>query len=429
MSSHGPGRSNGPPTAGLSSRARRSFRSINARRALRLATGLTGLVALGTILLWLPLSGGTRGLRLDEAFFTAVSALATTGLTVITPGTDLSVTGQIVLMLLMQAGGIGFMAGAVVVYRLLGRRVTLEERYALRDALGIGIGPRHRPVDAAGRARGLSHRGRRCPFLWLNWQGTYGASRAAFLAVFHSISAFCNASFDLFDGRPGVTSGFPTDTIYAVLLSSTRHPRQHRRTGARGPRLLAPAENTLAALARHARYQPGLLAFGALTLLVGQSRPGVLFADLAWPQRLLMAYFHSATSRTSGFVLQPLDYNGAQQHHCPDGPDVHWRVRRRRWAGVSPPAPLPSSCWRCGITCGATRRSPWGGAPSRPKASRRRPPVLVVSLFVLATITWLLLLTQQATLTEAMFETVSAFATCGFTLGLTPRLDLVGAHA
>ena len=103
---------------------------------LRIVGGLALLVAVGTGLLWLPASGAERPLTLDEALFTAVSALATTGLTVITPGRDLSLFGQVVLLGLMQVGGIGFMVGAVVVFRLLGRRITLEERLNLRDALG-----------------------------------------------------------------------------------------------------------------------------------------------------------------------------------------------------------------------------------------------------------------------------------------------------
>ncbi|HEU5089218.1 MAG TPA: potassium transporter TrkG, partial [Roseiflexaceae bacterium] len=95
-------------------------RQSAAQRALRLVAGLALLVGSGTGVLMLPFSVRTRPLTADEALFTAVSALSTSGLNVITPGVDLSLFGQIVLMVLMQVGGIGFMVGAVLVYQLLG---------------------------------------------------------------------------------------------------------------------------------------------------------------------------------------------------------------------------------------------------------------------------------------------------------------------
>lgn len=95
------------------------------------------LVAAGTLLLLLPISGAGRALTWNEALFTAVSAVATTGLTIITPSTDLSLFGQIVLLLLMQLGGVGFMVAAVAVFRLVGKRVTFAERLTLRDSLGL----------------------------------------------------------------------------------------------------------------------------------------------------------------------------------------------------------------------------------------------------------------------------------------------------
>jgi trk system potassium uptake protein TrkH len=62
----------------------------------------------------LPLAGGERSLRWNEALFTATSALSVTGLVTITPATDLSRFGHVVLLLLIQLGGVGFMIGAVV---------------------------------------------------------------------------------------------------------------------------------------------------------------------------------------------------------------------------------------------------------------------------------------------------------------------------
>jgi hypothetical protein len=105
--------------------------------ALRIVLSLVALVASGTLLLMLPLAGGSRPLRWNEALFTATAALGVTGLVTITPATELSRFGYVVLLLLIQLGGVGFMVGAVVVLRILGRRIGLTDRIALSDSLGL----------------------------------------------------------------------------------------------------------------------------------------------------------------------------------------------------------------------------------------------------------------------------------------------------
>jgi trk system potassium uptake protein TrkH len=82
------------------------------------------LVLIGTLLLWVPGVGTPQMLTFPEALFTTVSALAVTGLSVITPATDLTFFGQVVLMGLIQIGGIGFMVMAVAVLRRCGGSVA-----------------------------------------------------------------------------------------------------------------------------------------------------------------------------------------------------------------------------------------------------------------------------------------------------------------
>jgi trk system potassium uptake protein TrkH len=103
---------------------------------IRLVSGLALLIAIGTLLLLLPVSS-TRPLTFMEALFTAASALSVTGLSIITPVRDLSLMGQIFLMLLIQIGGVGFMVVAVIIFRLLGRRISFTDRIALSDSLGL----------------------------------------------------------------------------------------------------------------------------------------------------------------------------------------------------------------------------------------------------------------------------------------------------
>ncbi len=408
-----------------SAHLRRQARLRRWQSALRLVAGLAILITCGTLLLMLPVSGAGRSLHADEALFTAVSALTTTGLSVITPGRDLSTFGQIVLLLLMQAGGIGFMVGAVTIYQLLGRQVSLEDRLTLRDSLGLlSTGALLRLtrqvligvvlIELAGAL-----------LLWLNWLPVYGAGAALYYAIFHAVSAFSNASFDLFSGAPDAPAAFPTDPWTLLTLSTLVI------LGSIGIPVLADLVRwpRLRTLSLHSRLTllvaGGLLAFGTVGLFVGASLPGTLFADQPWPRRLLLAYFHSATSRTSGFVLQPLD-SMAQANVL--------LLTALMFIGGSP-ASMGGGITTSVFVVLLLALVSYARGRAQVVVARRTIPtetvlkataVLMVALMLCGVVTWLLLLSQPTTLPEALFEAVSAFATCGFTLGLTPKLDLFG---
>ncbi|HRE30084.1 MAG TPA: potassium transporter TrkG, partial [Anaerolineales bacterium] len=103
----------------------------------RVVLGLIALLGAGTGVLLLPGMAAGDGLSWDQALFMAASALSVTGLTVITPAQDLTPAGQMALLALTQIGGVGFMVGAVAVFELLGQRISLRNRLALTDSLGL----------------------------------------------------------------------------------------------------------------------------------------------------------------------------------------------------------------------------------------------------------------------------------------------------
>ena len=111
-----------------------SRRPIKPERIL--ALGFLAAIFIGGLLLSLPLcAAGGRSIGLRSSFFTATSAVCVTGLTLIDAGTQLSLWGQIVLLLLIQLGGLGFMSFATVIMVALGRRVSLRGRMLLRDSM------------------------------------------------------------------------------------------------------------------------------------------------------------------------------------------------------------------------------------------------------------------------------------------------------
>jgi trk system potassium uptake protein TrkH len=404
-------------------------RSRELPQAARLVLGLGALVIVGTALLMLPASSSGHPLPLSKACFTAISALATTGLSLITPGSDLSLFGQIVLLALMQIGGIGFMIGSVLIFRLLGARVTVAERFALRDALGA--------VSAGSAVRVAQHVIQGVLFieiagallLWLLWVEKFGPVSAAYLAAWHAVSAFTNSSFDLFSGSPIAPAGFPSNppTLLVisglVILGSIGIPVLGDLLGwiRRGHRRYRFSLHTKVTLATAA----GLMALGTLALFAGSSLPGTLFSDATWSERLIMSYFHAATARTSGFVLVPMDQMSQANSLVLCLLMFIGGSPASMGGGIGTSTFLVLILTMTAHARGQEAPRAWGRVLPHSIVSKA-VAILASSLVFVLLVTWLLLLTQSTTLVEALFEAISAFATCGFTLGLTPRLDGFG---
>lgn len=399
--------------------------------ALRLVLGLAGLVTVGTLLLMLPIAGRNGPLSFGDAVFTAVSALSVTGLSVITPVTDLSLFGQIVLLILIQIGGVGFMVVAVLIFSLLGRKISLLDRLALSDSLGLLtpgsiISITWRMLLGVFVLEGLG-----ALLLYLHWRGDERLSegQALFFAVFHAVSAFCNAGFDLFTGTPGYPASIPRDSISLLLIGSLIL------VGGLGIPVLGDLLQypRLRRLSLHTRITFGVLAFlvisGALGFYLAESNPdrqGILAGEPPI-RRLLLAFFQSISARSSGFV-------GVTAFERLSEPSRLLMITLM-FIGC-PPASMGG-----GISTGTfavLTISLWSFAQGIPNAqiagrslglgiTRKAAAVLTISLFVVLLSIWLILMTHPgASLDEVTFEVVSAFATCGLSLSFTEQLNPFG---
>jgi trk system potassium uptake protein len=393
--------------------------------ALRLLSGLAGLILIGALLFMLP-GMGRRPISFDEALFTSASALTVTGLAVISPARDMTFLGQLLLLVLIQVGGIGLMVFTVIIFRLLGRRVSLVERMALRNVLGSLMPGAVLRLLFQVVAAVLLIEGAGALLLWFQWKPYFEPEVAAWYAIFHSISAFCNSGFDLFTGIPGYDA-IPNDSgtlsIFGVLIfigslgvpvvaDLLALPRDHK--------LTLHTRLTLAMVA-------GMLLTSTLVLVVAESvRPGVL-AHEPWDRRVGMALFQSVSARTAGFT--PLE---SFESLSPAGQLILMLVM---FVGASP------ASMGGGITTGTAvvlllallafaRNRPYpevGHRTISTETVRRATAVLTISLIIIFVATLLLLLSNPGlSLQGALFEVVSAFATCGLTLAYTPRLNLFG---
>ena len=163
-----------------------------------LATGMAGVILVGTLLLVTPLAGAAgASVGWSAALFTATSAVCVTGLVVVDTPTAFSGFGQAVILLLIQIGGLGYMTLSTLVVVALGRRVSMNEQHSLQESLNLSSRNDIMKFAMTVLKLTLVFELVGAAILILRWWGSFGVD-SLWLALFHSVSAFNNAGFSLF---------------------------------------------------------------------------------------------------------------------------------------------------------------------------------------------------------------------------------------
>lgn len=266
-----------------------------------IAVGFLGIILLGSLLLALPVASATGvPVRWFDTLFTATSAVCVTGLVVVDTGTVYSTFGHVVLLGLIQLGGLGFMTFATIIFRITGKSISMRERMIMQDSLN---------EDDMGGVVGLVSWVARSAFtvelvgaalFAIRLIPAYGWKRGAFYALFHSVSAFCNAGFDLF-GHGRSLTGYTGDILMnltAVMLVvvggfgfAALHDILKKR---RFSRLRLHTKLVI--------YTYSALLIGGMLMVLALewNNPGTL-GPLSVKDKLLAALFQSVTLRTAGF--------------------------------------------------------------------------------------------------------------------------------
>jgi trk system potassium uptake protein TrkH len=256
------------------------------------------LILLGTALLKLPAATPAgQPIGWIDALFTATSAACITGLGVRDTGTGFTLFGQLVILGLIQAGGLGVMTFSLFILALFRGRVTQVQRSLLEQTLAAGAGRQLWPILRLVFVFTFATEGVGAVLLFLRWLPELGAGRAAWYAVFHAVSAFCNAGFSLWPDNlirwRGdawtvlavsaliVLGGLGFFTVYEIAKSRRRHLR----------------------LSVHSKLA---LAVSAVLIAAGTAVFWLLeayrsFADMGAGEKVLAALFQSVTARTAGF--------------------------------------------------------------------------------------------------------------------------------
>ncbi|MGN0529340.1 MAG: TrkH family potassium uptake protein [Eubacterium sp.] len=161
------------------------------------ALGFALIILIGTILLMLPISSRGEEISFIDAFFTATSATCVTGLVTYDTATTWSLFGQIVILCLIQIGGLGFLTVIAFVSGIIKKRMSLKEKMLLKDAVGsLNIGGGKNLVRSV-LLLTLCCEVTGAIILSTRFIPLAGVPKGIYLSVFTSISAFCNAGFDL----------------------------------------------------------------------------------------------------------------------------------------------------------------------------------------------------------------------------------------
>lgn len=260
--------------------------------------GFILLIFIGTVLLALPQSAANgESVGFIDALFMAVSAVCVTGLAVLEPGGDFSSLGQTVILILVQLGGLGFMVFGVSVAILVGKVMGMKYRLLLQ--------PTTNTFSARGIFRlaitilllALALEAVTALILTIHWSGDMGGLDAAYASLFHSVMAFNNAGFTLFDNS---MEDYLGDPLVNLSLSGLFI------MGGLGFMVMADLyrQRSLRKISLHSKLvlvtSGTLLVAGFLFLFIVELfNPAA--EGLSVTERLLAAYFQSATPRSAGF--------------------------------------------------------------------------------------------------------------------------------
>jgi trk system potassium uptake protein TrkH len=389
-----------------------------------------------------------------NSLFTATSATCVTGLVVYDTGSDFTRFGQVVVLGLIQAGGLGIMIFGSLVGLLVGRQLSLKQSLVLQDALSYRTLGLMRRMIAFIVVTTLVTEAIGAAVLYPMWEGMATPGERVYFSIFHAISAFCNAGFALqSDNLVAYNRAWQVYVcvVPLIILGGLGFPVLHdlwknavaslrlfwsRRRGVSlktpmpsRPRFTLHTKLVLVTtVVLIALPTVGFFVFESFAVGIdpGSTVPATMASD-SIPGRVLDGFFYAVTSRTAGFNTVGM---GADEM----SPTSHFLGAVLMFIGGSPAstaggiktvglAVLVLGIW----TTLRGRTSVEAFGRKIPEYVVRRAAVVAILMAALVSlVTLMICFTEHTTLREAWFEAVSACGTVGLSTGLTPELTSVG---
>lgn len=391
-----------------------------------LALGFLAVILIGGTILTLPISSANgEYTNFLDALFTSTSAVCVTGLVTLDTGTHWSMFGQTIIMLLIEIGGLGFMSFTTLIAIILGKKITLRDRLILQDAMNTfsiqGLVKMVQYVLTFTITVQLSG----ALLFSTQFIPQYGIGKGLFYSLFHSISAFCNAGFDLFGNFSSLTS-YSSNWVVILVVSALII------IGGIGFAVWIEIYNfkSIKKLSIHSKMvilvTTILIVGGTILMFIFEHNNPNTLANMNMGDKILNSFFAAVTPRTAGF--NSISTDGMTNAG-------NFLTIILMFIGGSP-----------GSTAGGIKTTTIGvllvtvicvirGRDDAEAFKKRFPKELIYKAFTLFFIggalvigaTMLLSYTEKgASFLSLLYETTSAFGTVGLTVGLTQKLTEVG---
>lgn len=397
--------------------------SLQLNPPLILLLGFAGLVLVGAVLLTLPwVTQEGKSIGFLNALFTSTSASCVTGLTVVNTANSFNLAGQIIILCLIQAGGLGIMTLATLVPMLMGKKIGLKSRQILKEQLNLD--------SLSGIIRLLKYvvrftlliEGLGAVLLATRFIPQSGWLLGTWQAIFHAISAFCNAGFDILG-----------DSIYPYRADPVVNWTLMTLVTIGGLGFLVTQEiwqkRNFKRLSIHSKLviilSTSLTLIGALGFLAMEyTNPATLLLE-SFPVKVQASFFQSVICRTAGFYSVPM--LGLRDETC-------FLMMILMFIGGSP-----------GSTAGGLKTTTFGvllittyatiKGQHEPtlfnkhlgsKTIRRALSLIVVGIILVLLVSFVLTITEAQKFLDLVFETISAYGTVGLSINLTPKLSAFG---
>ena len=395
-----------------------------------MVSGFAAIIVIGALLLTLPIASQSgESIGLLNALFTATSAVCVTGLVMVDTATYWSLFGQIVIITLIQIGGLGFMTVATMFSLMARKKIQLRERLLIQESLN--------QADLSGLVRltrfvliiTITIEGIGALVLSTVFIPQFGLSKGIWYSVFHAISAFCNAGFDLMGSVSGpftslnsyVNNFTVSMTVCALIVLG----------GLGFPVVLdIVRKRRFSKLNVHSKvvlFSTATLIFvGALFIFLIEFNQKATMADLPLKGKVLSAIFQSVTARTAGF--NTLDLATLRESSV-------FVMIILMFIGASPASTGGGIKTTTLAVLIITVRSFLSGKSDIEAFERRLAPstikkslgIFVISISAVIFGTLIISITQpNFTLVQSAFEVTSALATVGSSLAGTPNLNALG---
>ena len=401
-----------------------------------MVAGFAILIFAGGFLLSMPLCNADgKWLNFMDALFTACSAVCVTGLVTIIPASQFTLIGKLILLLLIQLGGLGIIACTMGAFLILKKQITIRSRVMIQDSYDL-----HTMSGVVAMLRYVLHgtflvEGIGAVLYAIAFIPEYGVGRGVWYGIFHAVSAFCNAGIDILGADS--LERYQTDpyinlvTILLIIVSGLGF-LVWRDLTLTAKRIVKREYRIGRALQKMRLHTKLALSMTAFLLIVGTvaifgmeySNPRTI-GSLTLGQKWLASLFQAVTTRTAGFFTIPQDHFLPQSQllscmlmfigGCPGG--------TAGGVKTTTVAILAATCW-----------SVLKGSEDTECFRRKLLPVNIRTGFSVAAVSFLavlcgtmaILILEHTGVMEALYEVVSATGTVGLTAGLTPSLGAGG---